>query len=264
MKAITLLYHDVVRPGEEATSGFSSADADIYKLYFEDFEKHLDAIGKTENVPDVTIHDFLSGEASNSNRVPVLLSFDDGGKSAPATADLLDRRGWKGHFFVTTDVIGSPAFMTKEDVREVRKRGHVIGSHSCSHPRRISHLNDSELQHEWRDSIAALEEILGEEVDTASVPGGFYSGRVLDFATRAGARILFNSEPVVGISRKGNCTLVGRFGLQRSSPPGLAAKYAGRDSATLWKQAAYWNAKKMIKAVGGERWLAFRKWWLAR
>jgi hypothetical protein len=120
------------------------------------------------------------------------------------------------------------------------------------------------LQAEWEKSVATLEEILGEKVETASVPGGFYSGRVGEFASRAGIRALFNSEPTVRVSHINGCVVIGRFGLQRDSPPELAARFARRDSATMLRQAAYWNAKKVFKAAGGEQWLAFRKWWLAR
>jgi hypothetical protein len=43
---------------------------------------------------------------------PVFLTFDDGGASAlHPTADLLERRGWSGHFFVTTRRIGTPGFL---------------------------------------------------------------------------------------------------------------------------------------------------------
>ena len=263
MKAVTLLYHDVTQRGQAASSGFNSSDADIYKLETGDFERHLEAIEATRNLPETTVWELLKG-ASVRDRVPVFLSFDDGGASAPATADLLERRGWKGHFFITTDFIGSPEFVTAGDIRELRTRGHVVGSHSCSHPRRISYLSDDELRMEWEKSVAALQEILGEKVETASVPGGFYSNRVGEFASRAGIRALFNSEPTVRISNINGCAVIGRFGLQHDSPAELAAQFARRDASTLMRQAAYWNAKKLIKAAGGEQWLAFRKWWLAR
>ncbi len=263
MKAVTLLYHDVTPPGAAASSGFNSSDADIYKLDAADFERHLEAIAGTGNHPNSTVFELLQN-GSPGDKIPVLLSFDDGGASAPAIADMLERRGWKGHFFITTNFIGSPAFVTAADIRGLHARGHVVGSHSCSHPQRISYLSDDELQLEWQKSIDTLQEIVGERIDTGSVPGGFYSTRVVEFAARAGIRVLFNSEPGVRISSINGCAVIGRFGLQRDSPPELAAKFARRDSSTLLRQAAYWNAKKLMKAAGGEQWLAFRKWWLAR
>ena len=68
-----------------------------------------------------------------------LITFDDGGVSAlQTTADLLEKYGWRGVFFVTTDRIGTPTFLNADHVRELHRRGHVIGSHSCSHPERMS------------------------------------------------------------------------------------------------------------------------------
>jgi len=112
--------------------------------------------------------------------------------------------------------------------------------------------------------VQILQQILGEKVETASVPGGFYSMRVAEFASRAGIRTLFTSEPVMRLEQIGDCTICGRFGLQQDSPPELARKFAARDRQTLLRQAAFWNTKKLMKRAGGEQWLAFRKWWLAR
>ena len=263
MKSVTLLYHDVVKPGASGSSGFCSADASIYKLSTEQFSQHLDAIDTTGNLPRSTITDVLQ-QPSAPHHVPVFLTFDDGGASAAETADLLDRRGWKGHFFIPTDFIGSAGFVTATAIRDLHARGHVIGSHSCSHPSRISALANSELQREWRQSVQLLQDIVGATVQVASVPGGFYSARVAEFAYQAGVRVLFNSEPVVRSLRVSDCLVLGRFGLQQASPPELARKFAVADRQTLLRQEAFWNAKKIAKVAGGEQWLAFRKWWLGR
>jgi len=262
MKAVSLLYHDVIEETQSSQSGFTSADAEIYKLSPQQFEQHLDAIARTANVPRWTVEQLLADMSTPG--VHVLLTFDDGGASARPTADLLDRRGWKGHFFITTDFIGQAGFIDRSALRDLHQRGHVIGSHSCSHPKRISHLNDSDLAREWSTSVAVLQQILGERVDTASVPGGFYSTRVAEFAGRAGIRTLFTSEPLARVTEAGGCRLFGRFGLQRNSPAELARRFALADARVLWREAAFWNAKKLLKKAGGEQWLAFRRWWHAR
>ena len=46
MKAISLLYHDVVMPGHFDSSGFTGGDADIYKFARPEFERHLEAIAQ--------------------------------------------------------------------------------------------------------------------------------------------------------------------------------------------------------------------------
>jgi hypothetical protein len=101
-------------------------------------------------------------------------------------------------------------------------------------------------------------------LETGSVPGGFYSRRVAEFATRAGVRTLFTSEPIARMEKVGDCLTCGRFGLQRDSAPELARRFALADWQTLLREAAFWNTKKMLKRAGGKQWLIFRKWWLAR
>src|SRR5262249_23924245 len=98
MRAVSLLYHDVVPPGDFECSGFPGGDAAIYKLELSEFEKHLTAIHNVIDRP-ATISDF-----ARSNGPPTLLTFDDGGSSArTCIVDLLDALGWRAHFFVTTN-----------------------------------------------------------------------------------------------------------------------------------------------------------------
>jgi len=122
----------------------------------------------------------------------------------------------------------------------------------------------AEMDREWRDSVEALSDILGERVDVASVPGGYFSRDVARSASRAGIRVLFNSEPVTASNTVDGCLVLGRYGVQR----GVRAEWAGAVAAGALgprlRAWAFWNAKKALKRVGGEYWLAFRKSWLAR
>jgi peptidoglycan/xylan/chitin deacetylase (PgdA/CDA1 family) len=259
MNRIVLLYHDVVEPGDYRSSGFQSPDADIYKLDRAEFQRHLGAIAANSGgVQLITAAREMPGSQ-------VLLTFDDGGASAHSRiAGMLEARGWRGHFFVTTDYIGRPGFLSAPEIRALRDRGHIVGSHSCSHPARMARCAPAEMDREWRDSVAALSEILGERVDVASVPGGYFSREVARSASRAGIRVLFNSEPVTASNTVDGCEVLGRYGVQRGVPAEWAAAVAAGAFGPRWRAWAYWNAKKALKRVGGERWLAFRKSWLAR
>lgn len=260
MNAITLLYHDVVAGSDYASSGFAGADADIYKLNRDQFTRHLDAIAAAVQQPPT----LFSGLSENDSHPPrVLLSFDDGGVSAHPTADMLEQRGWRGHFFIPTDFIGCPGFLTVSQLRDLHRRGHAIGSHSASHPSRISHLPKERIEQEWVQSSSVLAGILGSPINTASVPAGFYSAGVASAAARAGICILFNSEPVTRIYRAGDVSVVGRFSLQRADMETIAAALAGGASLPRFRQWAFWNSKKILKSVGGKTWLDFRKRFLA-
>lgn len=255
MKVAALLYHDVV--GEEgfAGSGFAGGDADIYKLTRPAFEAHLRAVSAVARHGG-TIEALLAAPPASA----VLFTFDDGGAGAVRhTAPLLEAMGWRGHFFVTTDRIGTPGFLDANEIRELHARGHVIGSHSRSHPPRISHLPAERLRAEWRDSVQRLEDVLGAPVRTASVPGGFYAPPVAAAAHAAGIEVLFTSEPTRRVGHAGGCTLIGRFSVMRDDDAALAAALAGGALFPRLRQAALWNAKKVVKRVGGAAWLAFRK-----
>ena len=242
-RAIALMYHDVVTDGAFSSSGFAGEDAAIYKLDRIQFARHLNGIGETPG---------LVGE-SEAARMPVFLTFDDGGVSfLTNVAPMLEERGWRGHFFVTTDRIGTPGFLTAGQVHELASRGHVVGSHSCSHPRRISSCSPEQLRHEWSDSVRTLEDLTGLPVTTASVPGGFYSDAVGRAAADAGIRALFTSEPTTCVGRVGDCLLLGRYGIWRDMPPRASGAIASGARLPRWKQSFWWTAKKLAKGIPGD------------
>lgn len=248
MKTIALLYHDVVE-GDPDSSGFPGPHAARYKLEFDEFERHVAALRQVPRIDPLTVLERLHGKETCDQ---LMLTFDDGGLSAHThVAGILDRYGWKGHFFVTADFIGQPTFVTKEHIRALRKKGHVIGSHSCSHPERMSSLSWNHLVHEWSTSTKILSDILGEPVTTASVPGGHYARRVAEAASQAGIKILFTSEPVMTSHVVQGCVVFGRYTIWRGMAPGVSAGIAVRRRGPRWRQFVFWNSKKMAKAVGG-------------
>ena len=262
MKARVLMYHDVVEAGRADESGFVSADANVYKLETAQFAAHLRAIAARQKQPPLVASDLLR---ETSHAESWLLTFDDGGASAHARiADMLEEKGWRGHFFVTTDYINAQAFLTPAQIRDLHARGHVIGSHSCSHPLRMSHSAPAEMLREWRESLAVLSDLLGQRVNTASVPGGYYSSEVAAAAAEAGCKVLFTSEPLTRVREVQGCLIVGRYSIQRDTPPQTVAGLATGQLAPSLQQSLAWNAKKIAKRLGGENYIKLRKSLLAR
>ncbi len=242
---LALLYHDVVPAGQDDVSGFPGAGAARYKLAPAELAAHLDAI--------------RAAVAPAPGKVPLLLTFDDGGASAyDPIAGLLEARGWRGHFFITTDCVGRPGFVTPAQLRELRDRGHVLGSHSCSHPERFSSCSREQLVDEWRRSRAVLADVLGEAVTSGSVPGGFYSRAVAEAASEAGLTLLFTSEPTTRRRTVAGCEIAGRYTVYRGMSARAAAALASGRVLPRLRQAVLWNAKKVAKAVGGRAYLRLR------
>ena len=257
MKAVSLAYHDVI-DGSNVLPGYKT----LYKLDHHEFHKHILSIRRqAQEIAVRSIDRFRRW----GDEVPVFLTFDDGELGAYTyVADELEQYGWRGHFFVTTDWIGRTGFLNTQQIRELRSRGHVIGSHSCSHPARMSHLSSKELMREWSESCAILSGILGEQVRVASVPDGYYSKNVGKAAAAAGIEVLFTSEPTAATSVLDGCLILGRYFIQMHTPPSVSGAIA---AGRIWPrglQTVSWAVKKPIKALTGESYSAIRRFLLSQ
>jgi peptidoglycan/xylan/chitin deacetylase (PgdA/CDA1 family) len=241
MKALSLMFHDVVEDGRCDESGFPGPGARVYKLDRQAFAWHLEAL--------------RSGLGSNRGAHEynvVFLTFDDGGASGyDPIAQMLEEFRWRGHFFVATDWIDRPGFLSTHQIRDLDHRGHVIGSHSCSHPTRMSQISWDQLLYEWRASVERLAKIVGHQITLASVPGGYYSRKVAQAAAVAGIRTLFTSEPTARVHVVDGCRVLGRYAVQRGMGPQWSADLAAGKIGPRVRQALLWQAKRAAKAVGG-------------
>ena len=272
------MYHDVVPAGAENSSGFPGRDTALYKITPALFEAHLEAIngrvGRVGQVRRVGTVQVLPARPADPSlpadpalpappALPALsspmITFDDGGISAMVAADMLERRRLLGYFFVTVNYLGAPGFLTVRHLRELRQRGHAIGSHSCSHPLRMGHCSFGQVLDEWTRSRAVLADILGEEPAAASVPGGDFAPRVAEAAAAAGFACLFTSEPVLGPRHAHGLTMHGRFTIQRWTSARTASALAAGEWAACTRQAVAWTAKKIGKRVAGDRYLELRR-----
>ena len=257
MHVTALLYHDVVPGDRYEVSGFQSADANIYKFSAAEFARHLGAIARQSKSGPQLLDDSTAPQTTEN---VLAITFDDGGLGATLhTVPLLAEYGWPGYFFMTTDFIDTPGFMSGADLRAVHAAGHVIGSHSCSHPPRMAACTASQLEREWKDSVRRLEDILGAPVTTASIPGGYYSRKVALAAGLAGIETLFTSEPVTRLARVEGVTTVGRFSVQQGVSADWVERLIAGEQWPRLSRYVTWNGKKVLKAIGGPLWLQFRK-----
>lgn len=197
-------YHDVT--DDARLSGFQRDGAVRYKLGTEQFQSHLDRIAEGPHAPSLVTGIDLARPGRH-----VLLTFDDGGKSALTIGDQLSRLGWRGHFFVTTSLIGRRTFLDAGEIRQLRTAGHLVGSHSHTHPDIYRELDPGRMVVEWRQSSDILAQITGEQCMAAAVPGGEISGQVLRSAGASGLRYLFTSEPWLTPRIVGGCWILGRY-----------------------------------------------------
>ncbi len=245
MRLVSLLFHDVY-DADPRESGFASDAADRYKLPVKDFDAQLAG---------------LAGMDRETFRITV----DDGGLSYYThVADRLEARGWRGLCFVTTDCIATRGFLDAAQIRDLDRRGHVIGAHSKSHPPRFSALAPDAMQREWGLSREILEDILGHAVEYASVPGGYYSRTVARSADEAGLKALFTSEPTTAADSGSGCSVLGRFTIRYGDAPDLARKLVEPAPWTRLAAWARWNAKGLVKPVLGASYMTVADWVVRR
>jgi peptidoglycan/xylan/chitin deacetylase (PgdA/CDA1 family) len=258
MKAIALGYHDVIAAADIQHSPLPNTRL-RYALDLDNFRAHLDSILKR------TSRIALADDRGDWGALPIFLTFDDGAECALSIiADELEERTWRGQFLITTNWIGRTGFLSKLQIRQLHERGHGIGSHSCSHPPRMSKLSTDDLRSEWEESCAVLEDIVGDSIHTASVPDGYYSERVAGAASDAGIRTLFTSEPTMSCFGVNGCLVIGRYFLKRHSSAQFAGELIARNPWPRRKMAIAWQLKKPVKFVAGAAYLKMRRLVLAR
>ena len=183
------MYHDIVTETDNL-SGFQNESAFQYKITETVFEEQVRAlVGKD-----------------------VIFSFDDGGVSFyTKAAPILEKYGLRGLFFISTNFIETPGFLSSEQIRELSKRGHRIGSHTHTHPSDITKLSCEDIKHEWRRSNEILTNILGERIIAASIPNGNSSTIVVEEAVHSGFTDIYTSQPTLKVEFSTNYKIIGRY-----------------------------------------------------
>lgn len=203
---IVLMYHDVY-VHDTSESGFLRERDLPYKIKLSVFEEHVKAVSEY-------------CEKKGYTKQHVLFTFDDGGKSFYSViAPILEKYGFKGLFFISTEYIGTQTFLSEKDICDLHKRGHIIGSHAHTH-KHLYTLADDQVDKEWGISTKILRNILSEPIRYASIPNGDTSKRVLESARKYGIKHIYTSEPTTKTVFYNGMEVVGRYVLLANSSTG--------------------------------------------
>jgi peptidoglycan/xylan/chitin deacetylase (PgdA/CDA1 family) len=118
-------------------------------------------------------------------RVFVTTSWDDDDRSGLRMADVLNRHGLRGTFYVPTGRLGHDPFFTAADLRTLSAAGFEIGAHTVSHAI-LTEVGPEELKREVGDCKVALQQISGAEVKMFCYPKGRFNAKVVSVVERAG------------------------------------------------------------------------------
>lgn len=223
-KVFTLLLHEILFNGID-DSGFQRKGAARYKHDNEVFYKYLEVIHQANKE--------VNSDFMNIKNDAIYITFDDGGISNLRAAEILDEFSYKAIFFITTNYINREYFVSENDIRHLRQRGHYLGAHSHTHPNIFRNLSYRRMLLEWKQSKSILENILDEEVLHCSIPGGDSNDKVYESAVESGFKYIFDSEPVLQIRSYGQAVILGRYCPKKNVHPKRIGRWLNEDG--LWR-----------------------------
>lgn len=113
----------------------------------------------------------------NKYKKPIIITFDDGYMDNYTNAyPVLKKYNFKATIFVATKYLGSPSFLT---IEQVKKMTDIISfeSHTVSHAM-LTKLPNNILNNECIESKNQIEKITGKSVIAIAYPSGMYNGTV--------------------------------------------------------------------------------------
>lgn len=250
---IALVYHDV-----QPAIGRSGGGADHFSAPLTSFELMLDTITERGYTGCSVM---AARERAGHKRVAI--TFDDGTKGQYDHAfPALARRGMTATFYVTTDWIGRPGFMTWDELRDMAASGMSIQSHTCSHPF-LSELDEVGVRSELLRSKQVLDSELSQSTAEIAFPGGDApASHLLSLIHEAGYRVAVGSR--WGVNRGRHTDATRRF-LHRCTARGeLTVEMARRVvEADPWLRLR-WTAKdgtlRRIRSIlGATRYARWRR-----
>lgn len=182
-------------------------------------------------------------------RMIITTSWDDGDARDLRVAELLDRYGVKGTFYIDK---GCANRLTEDDIRALSQR-HEIGAHGLAHPD-LPTLSREEKQREIAGSKSWLESVTGKPVGMFCYPYGHLDDETKEVVKEAGFFGARSSQKTLGTIPSDPFTLPVTTMIYRS-PFGIFEKLAlplMREKLTN----AEWEARartkfEAVRAVGG-------------
>lgn len=243
-RIVFLMYHELELSGRKFCQ--SEPGYVRYILSLDTFRSQMDWMKKSG---------FCGLNVSEALRYPaepgVCITFDDGCETdLIAAAPLLREFGFNATFYLTAGFLGTPGYLTTDQVRELDSQGFEIGCHSMTHPY-LSDLPEPELKREIIDAKLQIEHIVGHPIDHFSCPGGRFDRRTLDIARLAGFRTVANSLLHANSSRTSPYDL-GRVAMLREMP--LAEFAATCRGQGLWNKRLQYSTRRGVQRLLGNRW----------
>jgi len=163
-RIVFLMYHELELPGRalcQSAPGYTR-----YILKAGDFRAQMAWL------KDASWRGFSVSTALDFPAEPgVAITFDDGCETDLITvAPLLKEFEFEATFYVTTGLLGTPGYLSPQQLQELSRLGFEIGCHSMTHAY-LSDLSESALHREIMQAKEHLEQILSKPIGHFSCPG---------------------------------------------------------------------------------------------
>lgn len=201
----SLMYHGI-HSTPECDGSFDA----VYSVTRESFVEQLDYL-LAQQYQAVTLEQALSG----SHKKPVVITFDDGDVSNYSFAFVeLEKRNMLAEFYITSDWIDTPGYMSSDQLLKMHQAGMSIQAHGQTHAY-MSDLPTAELEQELKISKERLESITQTQVHTVALPGGRGLKQVLPLYRKLGYSYIATSvlghnkrkQPICRITMTSNTNL---------------------------------------------------------
>jgi peptidoglycan/xylan/chitin deacetylase (PgdA/CDA1 family) len=157
-KRVVLLYHHVCN--SDKTDNIYTVTEKNFKCQLANLQRFTHIVRSKELVQRV----------SSQKKLHILITFDDGWEDNVSVAlPLLQQYRLSALMFVSSDKVGTPGFVTWDQLKQWLNAGMEIGSHGCDHLD-FSQLNEPQIVYELNRSKEVLEQRLGIAVETFAYP----------------------------------------------------------------------------------------------
>jgi len=120
----------------------------------------------------------------HGKRKALIMSHDDGHVADRRLVETLNCHGLRGTFHLYSRPLGTPGFISPNEVRDLYA-GHEVAGHSHSHPH-LPHLSNEGVTAELMKNREVLESLVGYPVRGLAYPGGGFDDRVVSLLSAAG------------------------------------------------------------------------------
>ena len=184
------MYHEIYRPEErDRLRGLTNP---AYNTDINVFRRQM-AWLFANNVKTLTIDELLSKNSHPEDKA-VCLTFDDGRLGNYLHAyPILQEYGLKATFFVVTELVDKPHYMTWDHLKEMEVNGMSMQSHTATH-KPLGGMDEKEIIFELSESKKVIEKRLTTEVNHLSLPHGSKNVRIWPLAKRVGYKTICTSN----------------------------------------------------------------------